>query len=150
MPPNNIPSENRCEDLSGELEMKILVGPAEAVGLEPFAVGSIPFSTTSESPPYTIQGSGALHYAETLAAEWGTYSVNFDMDVEISGECFPDENILNITLNASGEQYIYVQADDFSFEDLWEETFETLVSFPLTEGATVQGEGYIFVLHINQ
>ncbi|MCD6342768.1 MAG: hypothetical protein J7L76_03195 [Spirochaetaceae bacterium] len=149
-PPPIIPPENRCENLSGELEVKVLIGPAEAVGLEPFAVGSIPFSTTSESPPYTIQGSGTLSYEDTLEAEWGTYSVTFDMDVEISGECLPDENTLNIILNASGEQYIYVQADDFSFDDLWEGTFETPMSFTLNEGATFEGEGYTFVLHINQ
>ncbi|MEA3332911.1 MAG: hypothetical protein U9Q58_04880 [Pseudomonadota bacterium] len=149
-PPIIIPPENRCENLSGELEIHVLIGPAEAVGLEPFAVGNIPFSTTSESPPYTIQGNGELHYEETLTAEWGTYSVTFDMDVEISGECLPDENTLNLTLNASGEQVIEVHADDFDFDDLWEGTFETPMSFTLDEGATFEGEGYTFVLHINQ
>ena len=29
--------DSRCENLSGALEIKVLVGPAEAAGLEPFA-----------------------------------------------------------------------------------------------------------------
>ncbi|MCK5916347.1 MAG: hypothetical protein KAG92_09430, partial [Deltaproteobacteria bacterium] len=149
-PPPIIPPENRCENLSGELEIQVLVGPAEAVGLEPFAVGSIPFSTTSESPPCSVQGSGSLSYDDTLTAEWGAYSVNLDMDVEIGGECLPDENILNITLNASVEQIILVVYDGLESEYPWEGTHEFQISFPLTEGATVKGEGYTFVLHINQ
>ena len=31
---------NRCEGVSGSLEMQVLAGPAAAVGLEPFAVGN--------------------------------------------------------------------------------------------------------------
>ena len=44
-PKVNTPSgSSRCDSLNGELELQVLVGPAEVVGLEPLAIGSIPFS----------------------------------------------------------------------------------------------------------
>ena len=49
--------------------MRVLVGPSEAVGLEPHAVGDIPFSVTSDALPYAIQGGGPITYAVVLLEE---------------------------------------------------------------------------------
>ena len=65
MTPEITLTPNRCKGISGELEMKILVGPAAAVGLEPFSVGQIPFTVTSQDP-YTMQGKTHLSYAKTM------------------------------------------------------------------------------------
>jgi hypothetical protein len=60
------PPQSRCDGLSGELEMQILGGPAEAAELEPLAVGSIPFTVVAEGNGYVVQGGGAISYQETL------------------------------------------------------------------------------------
>ena len=70
-----LPGSNRCDGLSGELEMKVLVGPSDAVGLEPFGVGSIPFSVVSDGGANVVQGGGAISYQDVLEEEWGTYTV---------------------------------------------------------------------------
>ena len=55
-------TSNRCEGVSGSLEMQILAGPAEAVGMEPYAVGNIPFFVVEERGIYMIQGGGDISY----------------------------------------------------------------------------------------
>ena len=75
------PETSGCEALSGELEMQVLVGPSEAVGLEPYAVGEIPFSVVSEGGSYVVRGGGAISYQEVLEEEWGTFTVSSDIHV---------------------------------------------------------------------
>ncbi len=67
---------NRCEGLSGSLEMQVLAGPAAAVGMEPYAIGDIPFSVTADG---AIQGGGTISYQQVLEEAWGTYTVILDL-----------------------------------------------------------------------
>jgi hypothetical protein len=142
---------NRCQGLTGELEMQVMVGPAEVVGLEPTAVGSIPFSVQSDGARYTIQGGGVLTYQDVLTEEWGTYTVTFDMDTTLSGECSGDENsgTLDVLIELTGEQMVEVRAEGFTGDYPWSGTRESNLSFPLEEGSVAEGEGWAFVLHLN-
>jgi len=107
------PPAASCEGLRGNLEVQVLVGPAEAVGLEPVAVGAIPFSVVSDEKGYLVQGDGALSYQETLQKEWGTYSVSLDMEGTIEGTCGGDQGreALDLTVTMSGEQMVEVRAE---------------------------------------
>jgi hypothetical protein len=139
-----------CEGLSGELEVKILAGPAAAVGLEPFAVGTVPFSVTSSEPPYIIQGGGSISYDRTLEEEWGTYQVTLDLAFTIDGECVADEGDgrLHMIVEMTGEQMVEVIAEGFHGVYPWEGTHTLTLDFPIVEGATAEGEGWQFVLHL--
>jgi hypothetical protein len=44
------PVVSRCQGLGGTLEVQVLVGPAEAVGLEPVSVGDVPSPQTARPP----------------------------------------------------------------------------------------------------
>jgi hypothetical protein len=139
-----------CEGLSGELEVKILAGPAAAVGLEPHAVGTVPWSVTSSEPPYIIQGGGFISYDRTLEEQWGTYQVTLDLDFIIDGECVPDERDgqLHMDVEMTGEQMVEVTAEGFHGEYPWAGTHTMALEFPIVEGATAEGEGWQFVLHL--
>ena len=67
--PTSPPSS--CEGLAGQLEVQVLVGPADAVGLEPVAVGSVPFSVTTSEPPFLVEGQTPISYEATLEEECG-------------------------------------------------------------------------------
>jgi hypothetical protein len=144
--------ESRCEDLSGTLEIQILVGPAEAVGLEPFAVGEIPFSVLTEGGTYRVQGGGPISYQEVLAEEWGTYTVSLEMDTTIDGQCGGDtgSEALHMTIESTGEQMLEVRADGFSGDYPWSGTSMVNLTFPLEDGNTQTGEGRAFVLHLDK
>lgn len=146
------PTASRCDGLSGELEMQVLVGPAEAVGLEPFAVGRIPFSVVSEGEAYIVQGGGAISYQKVLEEDWGTYTVSLNMESTIDGECGGDDGSeeLNIIIEMSGEQVVEVRAEGFQGDYPWAGTHELNLSFPLEDGAMAEGEGWAFVLHLNK
>ena len=148
-PPSDL---DNCEGLGGTLEMQVLVGPAEAVGLEPVAVGSIPFSVISQEEVNLLQGSGSVSYQDVLEEEWGTYTVNLDLDAVVSGECESNQEsgILNLNISMIGEQFVEVSAQGFHGEYPWSGSHELNFSFPMLEGATAQGEGWIFVLHLNE
>ncbi len=139
-----------CQSLSGELELQILVGPADAVGLTPTTVGFIPFSVNSSTPPYTINGSGPISYQETLTQNWGTYTVMLEMDTTLAGECSDTSagGILHATLTMSGSQLVEVRSDGFNQDYPWEGMQTREMEFPLQEGAAAQGEGWVCVLHL--
>jgi len=141
---------SRCAGLSGTLELQILVGPAEAVGLEPVAAGEIPFNVVSDEVPYLVEGTNAISYENVLEAVWGTYSVTFDMDVNLRGECTGSQGgeQLDMVADMSGNQNVVVVSEGFSGEYPWSGTHSLELSFPLEEGATAQGEGWAFVLHL--
>jgi len=132
--------------------MKVLVGPAEAVGLEPLAVGEIPFSIVSEGNAYLVQGSGGVSYQETLGEKWGTYTVSFDMEGVLGGECAgePGSEELNIIVEMSGEQMVEVRAEGFQGDYPWSGTRNLTLNFPLEDGAIAEGEGWVFILHLSQ
>jgi hypothetical protein len=141
-----------CNGLGGSLELQVLVGPAEAVGLEPVAIGSIPFSVTSSEGVNSAQGSGSINYQDVLAEEWGTYTVNFDMQASLSGVCeASDQNgMLNLTVTTSGEQLVEVEAEGFQGSYPWSGPNEFSLSLPIVDGATAQGEGWSYVLHLSE
>lgn len=141
-----------CERLSGTVEMQVLVGPAEVVGLEPIAIGSIPFSVVSDGEVNRIEGAGSISYQDVLEEVWGTYTVNFDLVADVSGECVGDEQSgrLNMTVNTSGEQVVEVRSEGFQGDYPWSGSHEYNLSFPIVEGALAEGEGWAFVLHLNE
>jgi hypothetical protein len=145
------PVTNVCEGLSGTLEMQVLVGPADAVGLEPVAVGDIPFSVISENGVCLVQGGGGITYEDVLEKEWGTYTVKFDMDTDVQGSCESDDQTgtLDVTVVASGEQMVEVRAEGFQGDYPWSGSHTLDLSFPIEEGASASGEGWAFVLHLN-
>lgn len=137
--------------MSGTIEVRVLAGPAEAVGLEPYAVGDIPFAVTTSEAPYLISGAGPIFYEDILVEDWGTYTVTMDLDISIEGECIPSEEnaTLGLTLTMIGEQLVVVDAQGFYGEYPWAGTHTFELNFPLEEGASVEGEGFAFVLHPN-
>jgi len=144
--------ESVCHGRSGSFEMQVLVGPADAAGLEPFAVGSIPFTVKNQGDSYLIQGSGPISYQEVLAEEWGTYTVSLEMDATVEGVCTGDEKegALDVTINVSGEQMVEVRSEGFAADYPWSGTHELDMAFPLETGAQAEGEGWAFVLHLNE
>ena len=120
--------------------------------MEPIAVGNIPFSVTQIGPIYAVQGNGALSYQQTLEESWGTYTVILDMTAVVSGDCSGDvgNEHLYMTVEASGEQMVEVRAEGFSGDYPWSGTHQLELSFPLVEGASAEGEGWAFILHLNE
>jgi hypothetical protein len=142
--PSPTPTLCPCDGLSGAIEVQVLVGPAEAVGLEPFAVGSIPFTVACG----TVQGAGHVAYQDILTKEWGTYKVTLNLDIAVNGECGEDAG-LDVALDLAGSQYVEVTAEGFHGEYPWEGEHSFPLSFPLQDGAIVQGEGWAFVLRLH-
>jgi hypothetical protein len=147
--PTAIPS--RCEGLAGQLEVQILVGPADAVGLEPVAVGSVPFSVTGSESPYLVQGQGPISYEAVLQEQWGTYTVTMEMDTAVQGDCSgqPGSEQLDLAFEMTGEQLVEVKAEGFHGKYPWSGTQTRELSFPLEEGASAEGEGWVIVLHLS-
>ncbi len=145
------PSKSRCEGLAGQLEIQVLVGPAEAVGLEPVAVGSVPFAVAGSGPPYMVEGQGPISYEAILEKKWGSYGVTMDLDMAVQGECSGQEGgeQLDLVLEMTGEQLVVVDAGEFQGEYPWSGTRSLNLTFPLEEGATAEGEGWVVVLHLN-
>jgi hypothetical protein len=143
---------SRCAGLAGTLELQLLVGPAEAVGLEPVAVGSIPFSVVTDSAPYLVEGSGSVSYDNMLEEVWGTYTVSFDGNLTVTGECIGEEGaeLLSMQAEMTGEQMVEVQAEGFQGEYPWSGTQSLELAFPLEEGAQASGEGWVLVLHLSK
>jgi hypothetical protein len=148
-PPTAEPPSNPCSGHSGELEVRVLVGPADAVGLEPVAVGGVPYAVTSSEEPYLLQGAGPISYADVLVEEWGTYEVTMDLQLTVSGECTAGAEgaQLAMVVDMTGEQMTEVEAEGFHGEYPWAGSQSLDLTFPLEEGATAEGEGWAFVLH---
>ena len=139
-----------CKGVNGELEVKVLVGPAAAVGMEPLAVGSIPFSGSSQAP-YTLLGSSHLSYNATQSYDWGTYTVTLEMDADLTGECVatPGDDSLNMDVTLSGTQTVVVVVNGKTQTYPWKGSPTLHLTFPMQDGATAQGEGWVFVLHLD-
>jgi hypothetical protein len=134
------------------LELQLLVGPSEAVGLDPYAIGEIPFSVVSNEEPNLIKGANTISYEDVLVEEWGTFTVSFNMDITLGGVCSGEEGAeqLIVDVTMSGDQMVEVEAEGFQGEYPWSGTQENALVFPLQEGATAGGDGWQYVLHINQ
>jgi hypothetical protein len=148
-PPTAEPPSSPCSGHSGEIEVRVLVGPADAVGLEPVAVGGVPYAVTAGEEPYLVEGAGPISYADVLVEEWGTYEVTMDLQVTVSGECTagPEGTQLALVLDMTGEQLTVVDSQGFHGEYPWAGSHSLDLTFPLEEGATAEGEGWAFVLH---
>ena len=149
--PSLTPVASACEGLSGTLEVMILAGPAEVVGLEPYTVGNVPFIVASEDETYTVQGGGPISYADILEEEWGTYEVTLDFSTSIEGICAGNagEEKLQLDLLMEGNQNVIVEAEGFSGEYPWAGEIKRELEFPLVNGASNEGEGWAVVLHLN-
>jgi hypothetical protein len=149
VPPTPEPPTTMCDGLHGEIEVRVLVGPADAVGLEPFAVGEIPFTVTAGEAPYVLQGASAISLADVLVEEWGTYEVTLNLQSTVNGECVVGASgeELQVALGMSGEQMVEVNADPFHGEYPWAGEVSFDLRFPVAEGAAAEGEGWAFVLH---
>jgi hypothetical protein len=103
---------SRCQGLGGTLEVQVLVGPAEAVGLEPVSVGDVPFTVTAQQPPYWVEGQAPISYEAVLEEKWGTYTVSMDLELAVSGECTGEAGSerLDLVMDMSGEQLVVVEA----------------------------------------
>ncbi|MCJ7716107.1 MAG: hypothetical protein MUO54_06265 [Anaerolineales bacterium] len=139
-----------CNDLVGEIEVQVLAGPVEAVGLEPFSVGFVSFYVTTGVEPYVVEGSGQLEYDEILSEEWGSYEVELLLNTTINGECEDQENDgnLNLVVEISRTQMVEVIADNFHGQYPWQGTIPFDLFFPLVDGAVIEGEGWAFTLHL--
>lgn len=147
----DIPEKHPCEGLSGTFELQILVGPAEAVGLKPTSVGQIPFDVIPDGEIFTIRGGGPMdYYVETEKHEWGTYTVTFDGDVVVRGDCVSRDNggMLNVNVVLNGEQNIEVNVEGNISNYPWSGVPQMTVNFPIEDGATREGEGWVLILHL--
>ena len=144
--------EIECMGLSGEFEMQVMVGPAEAVGLEPFGIGSIPFNVEFDQGVYTVYGEGDIDYEDILEEEWGTYTVYFDMFGVVDGVCTQSDEggVLDIHLWVSGEQKFIVDSA-FYEEYPWEGEHDFDFIIPVEDGAMETGAGdtWAFILHLD-
>lgn len=146
------PSADRCEGLAGYLELQILVGPAEAVGLEPVTIGEIPFNIVQDGDSYQVEGGGPLEsYSDVLTAEWGTYTVTFEGDTSVSGECISSDDTATLTLlvEMTGDQNVEIIYEGTQMNYPWSGTNQIQASLPVVEGAQQTGEGWILILHLN-
>ena len=140
-----------CVGLSGYLEVQILIAPSDAVGLEPLAVGQLPFAVDGSTSPYPLSGAATLSYQDTLVENWGTYDVRFDADVTVDGTC-RDANqgaSLEMVVTMDAEQVLTVTVDGTSSEFPWAGTHTREFVLPAETGATAQGEGWAFVLYLD-
>jgi hypothetical protein len=130
--------------------MLVLVGPAEVVGLEPFAVGEIPFSVQSDGGTYTVDGGGEISYQEVLSADCVTYTFSLNMESTLQGVCAGEDGSeeMTISIEMSGNQMVEVRATGFQGDYPWEGTHQLNLSFPLEDGAKYEGEGWSCILHV--
>lgn len=139
-----------CQGLAGSLEIQILVGPSDAVGLEPQAVGTLPWQVTTETPPYRLSGNTSISYQDTLARDWGTFDVQMEMTMTADGTCEEvGDGSLTMTITMEGQQLVTVTSEGFNAEYPWAGTQTRIVTFPIQDGAMASGEGWAFVLHLN-
>jgi hypothetical protein len=110
----------------------------------------VPFAVTGSEPPYFVQGQGLISYADLLQQQWGTYAVTMDLDLAVQGDCSGQSGgeQLDLTLEMTGEQLVEVKAEGFHGTYPWSGTQALDLTFPLKEGATAQGEGWVIVLHL--
>lgn len=147
-----VSERNACNQLSGSLDVYVMAGPGEAVGLDPFLVASVPFQVTNDGGVYLVQGSGAGTYNDILTRDWGTYEVSMDLQFTVSGECLATEDSaqLDITLTMEGRQSVVIESPGLSGEYPWEGSTNIDFSIPVVEGASASGEGWQVVLHLKE
>ena len=144
--------QNACDGLTGTLEMQLLVGPSEAVGLLPFTFANIPFTVVKEGNVYLVRGNGPTEYYEdVLEADWGTYTVQFDGETAISGTCVDTETpgMINFYIQMEGEQTVVIIVEGIETTYPWAGSPSVTASFPILDGAQQSGEGWNLILHLD-
>jgi len=147
----DVPEKHTCQGLSGTLELQILVGPSEVAGLKPTSVGEIPFDVISDGGIFTISGGGPMdYYAATGSHEWGTYTVTFDGDAVVSGDCVSGNNggMLKLSVELIGEQNLEVNYEGNITNYPWSGVPQMTVNLPLEDGAMQEGEGWVLILYL--
>jgi hypothetical protein len=144
-------NSNICNGLSGNFEMQILVGPSDAVGLEPFGVGFIPFTVEFDQDLYLVKGEGTIDYEDVLEFQGGTFTVFFDMLGKVDGVCTQEDNggVLDFTFEMTGDQVFIVDTGNMQTEypKSFEDEFD--YSFPVVDGATESGNEWALILHLD-
>lgn len=143
--------QNLCSGLTGNLEMQVWVGPAAVVDLEPFGIGSVPFQVDYDQGSYLVQGEGRIDYEDELVKEWGTYTVFFNLLGVIDGFCIQNDDgaVLEITFDMTGYQEFVVDTDGQQEVFPKDLDYEFDYSFPVVEGSTESGEGWVLILHLD-
>jgi len=121
--------------------------------LEPTTAARIPFIVKPLGGNDIVSGNGPVEYYEDIyEAEWGSFSVTFEGETAISGECLSldDQNELNIQVNMADKQTITIIVEGTETTFPWSGTPTIEASFPLVDGAQAQGEGWQLILHLDQ
>jgi len=136
-----------CQGLNGVLEVELLVGPADAAGLESVTIGEIPFSVVGGE---IISGSNYLTYEDVLEKEWGTYAVFFEGDVFLAGTCREGSNggILDLNVEFVGQQRIEINAGGEVQKYPWSGSAKVELDLPAQDGARDAAEGWAIILHL--
>jgi hypothetical protein len=73
-----------------------------------------------------------------------------DLETAVQGQCSGEAGSeqLDLILEMTGDQVVVVDAEGFHGEYPWSGTQSRNLAFPLEEGATAQGEGWVVVLHL--
>lgn len=153
--PTPSPTLSPCDGLTGHLEVRILVGPAAAVGLETHAVGSIPFTINSGRTPYSVSGGDHISFHDVLSEDDIHYDVSFEADVVFEGTCEggPGGTQLLLGLEMAWDQVVVVTAEDFHRTYPKSGENAANVTLPLIDGASASmggGEGMEVVLRLGQ
>lgn len=146
------PVSGPCEGVSGTLELQLLVGPSEAVGLEPYTFAKIPFQVVKNGDSYLITAAGPVdYYEDILTADWGSFSVQFTGEITVSGECVTTGEIgmLQVIVEMAGQQTVVIVVEGQETTYPWAGTPQIEASLPVVDGAQVSGEGWSLILHLN-
>jgi hypothetical protein len=151
---DNPPAEggNPCLGLSGILELQLLVGPSEAVGLAPFTFAEVPFAVDVVDNTYLVVGNGPVQfYEDVYEADWGSFSVTFEGETLLEGTCLAvlEPGQLDVTITMTGQQTVVVTVEGMETSYPWTGSPTIEASLPLVDGAEAVGEGWMLILHLD-
>jgi len=132
----------------GRIEVRVVV--SEASGLvDPFTIGEIPFEVTTQYAPYRVAGRSKLIYKNKTEVDWGSYKGDINLLGTITGQCMTGENDgeLRLTINMSGNQFVVIRSKGFNKQIPWSGGASIPLTFGYSEGYTMAGEEWLFILH---
>jgi len=147
------PTPSPCEGVSGGIEVRVLVGPAAAVGLETHAVGTVPFTVGTAQSIYAVSGGGHISFSDVLSEDEIHYDVSFEADVVFDGTCDmgPGGAQLLLGVGMVWDQIVHVTAEDFDETYSQAGENEKDVTLPLIDGASADvDEGMEIVLRLDR
>lgn len=140
---------SRCYGMNGRIEVRVVV--AEAAGMvDPFSIGEIPFTVTSQYAPYRVSGKSKLVYKNKTEEDWGSYKGDINLMGSISGQCMTGENDgeLRINISMNGKQTVVIRSKGFNKQIPWSGGVSIPLIFGHSEGYSMAGEEWLFVLHM--